>query len=105
MLSDLIFPKDILAPLASHMKNPKATSSADHSLSAALRRYDEQNGLVHLGEINLGTVFRLNKRVFKSESKRRTRIVCEEIKSGKKYLISKIALVDVMASENPSLVE
>lgn len=103
MLSNLVFPEDILQPLAHHMKNPKATSSADHRLSAALRKYDEQTGLVHLGEINIGAVFRLNKRIFKAESKRRTRIVCEEIKSGRKYLISKIALVDLMAGENSSL--
>lgn len=102
MLSDLVFPNDILDPLAHHMKNPKATSSADHLLSAALRKYDAQNSLVHLGEVNLGVVFRLNKRVFKAESKRRTRIVCEEIKSGRKYLISKIALVDIVKSEAPS---
>lgn len=100
MLSDLVFPQDILDPLSHHMKNPKATSSADHRLSAALRKYDEQTGLVHLGEIKLGDIFRLNKRVFKAESKRRTRIVCEEIKSGKKYLISKIALVDIVTDDS-----
>lgn len=100
MLSDLVFPKDILDPLAHHMKNPKATSSADHVLSAALRKYDAQTGLVHLGEINLGVVFRLNKRVFKTESKKRTRIVCEEVKSGRKYLISKIALVDIVTDNS-----
>ncbi len=100
MLSDLVFPKDILDPLSHHMKNPKATSSADHRLSEALRKYDEQTGLVHLGEVNLGVVFRLNKRIFKAESKRRTRIVCEEIKSGRKYLISKIALVDIVSDDS-----
>src|SRR5690606_2481355 len=36
MLSDLVFPKDILDPLTNHMRNPRATSSADHRLSAAL---------------------------------------------------------------------
>lgn len=100
MLSDLVFPQDILDPLSHHMKNPRATSSADHRLNAALRKYDEQTGLVHLGEIKLGDIFRLNKRVFKAESKRRTRIVCEEIKSGRKYLISKIALVDIVTDDS-----
>lgn len=94
MLNNLVFPDDILGVLKPHMENPKATSSADHRLSACLRKYDEEKGLVHLGEISPGTIFKLNTRIFKKETKRRTRILCEEIKSGKKYLISQIALVE-----------
>lgn len=94
MLNNLVFPDDILSALKHHMKNPKATSSADHELSRMLRRYDAQIGLVHLGEINTGAIFKLNTRIFKKETKRRTRILCEEVASGKKYLISQIALVE-----------
>lgn len=94
MLSNLVFPEDILLALKAHMKNPKATSSSDPILSITLRKYDEQKGLVHLGEINAGAIFKLNTRIFKKKAKRRTRVLCEEVKSGKKYLISQIALVE-----------
>lgn len=94
VLSNLIFPEDILEALRSHMKNPKASSSADPHLNMCLRKYDENTGLVHLGEIKNGDLFKFNTRVFKKESLRRTRILCQEINSGRKYLISKVALVE-----------
>lgn len=94
VLSSLVFPDDILEALRRHMKNPKATSSSDPHLNICLRKYDDNAGLVHLGEINNGELFKFNTRVFKKESLRRTRILCQEVNSGRKYLISKIALVE-----------
>ena len=94
VLSNLVFPDDILEALRRHMKNPKATSSSDPHLNVCLRKYDDNTGLVHLGEIKNGDLFKFNTRVFKKESMRRTRILCQEVKSGRKYLISQVALVE-----------
>lgn len=99
VLSNLVFPEDILFALQQHMKNPKATSSSDPKLSICLRKYDNNTGLVHLGEVHIGSLFKFNTRVFKKEAKRRTRILCQEINSGRKYLISQIALVENLQGE------
>lgn len=94
VMSDLVFPDDILEALRIHMKNPRATSSSDPHLNICLRKYDDNKGLVHLGEVNNGALFKFNTRIFKKESIRRTRILCQEVNSGRKYLISQVALVE-----------
>ena len=94
MLSNLVFPENILLPLRRYMMNPKATSSSDPRLSIALRSYDDNVGLIALGEVKPGETFKFNSRLFQKESKRRTRIVCLEVKSGRKYLISQVAMVE-----------
>ena len=97
LLNSLVFPDDILKLLARHMKNPKASTSSDHRLVMALRKYDEESNEdeLHLGEIEDGRAFTFNNRQFKKLNKRRTRILCEEIKTGKKYLIPMQAVVTV----------
>lgn len=99
VLSNLVFPDDILNVLQRHMLNPKATSASDPHLSVCLRKYDNTLGMIHLGEVHIGSIFKFNTRVFKKEAKRRTRILCQEINSGRKYLISQIALVENLQSE------
>ncbi|QSE98634.1 SprT-like domain-containing protein [Fulvivirga lutea] len=93
LLNTSIFPDDVLRSLANYLKNPKASSCNDHALTKMLSKYDQTNG-VFLDEIPQGEVFKLGKRKFKKESLRRTRFVCVEIPSGRKYLISKSALVE-----------
>ncbi|WP_229239748.1 SprT family zinc-dependent metalloprotease [Echinicola soli] len=91
VLTDEVFPKDLLIPLKRHMDNPKASSSADFWLNRELRKYDPtRNGIkaTYLNEITIGTVFELRGRKFKKVQPRRTRILCEEIISGRHYLIS-----------------
>ena len=61
VLSELIFPKEILVPLIRHMRNPKASTYADPSLVSALRQFDDHNGsLVPLSLLKEGEVFELN---------------------------------------------
>ncbi|MCG8305924.1 MAG: SprT-like domain-containing protein [Cytophagales bacterium] len=94
VLTDLIFPPDILGALKQHMKNPKASAYADSMLIAALRRYDpDQDGLRLLAELKEGDIFEFNGRKYKKLSVRRTRVLCQEFGSSRKYLISKMALV------------
>jgi len=91
MLSDLVFPIDILIPLRRHMQNPKASTGADLFLSKEIKKYNTQNentGNSLLNDVKLGAIFELKGRKFKKETLRRTRVLCIEIPSGKKYLIS-----------------
>ncbi|UCS94247.1 SprT-like domain-containing protein [Echinicola marina] len=91
LLSDLIFPKDILLPLKRHMLNPKASTGADFWLSKELRKYDQKNtdfNPTYLNEVSIGTIFEIKGRQFKKVQPRRTRILCEEITSGRQFLIS-----------------
>ena len=91
MLTDLVFPKDILLPLKRYMINPKASTGADIFLSREIRKYDlkDTNHVVtYLSDIKLGDQFTLKGRQFRKESIRRTRILCLELNTGRKYLIS-----------------
>ena len=94
VLTDLIFPHDVLLPLLKHMKNPKASTYADSKLVMALRDYDEQKSdLIPLAELNEGDIFEFNKKMYKRLDLRRTRVLCQHADSSRKYLISKMALV------------
>lgn len=85
-----IFPADILSPLVKYMRNPKASTGSDHHLVKALRSHDKHKSetLVFLMDLQVGTGFVLQERKFIKKETRRTRILCEEVPSGKNYLIS-----------------
>ncbi len=98
MFSDLVFPKDVLIPLKRHMLNPKASSGADIFLSKELKKYDlkyQEDGCrpLFLTDIKVGDSFSLRGRVFTKEEVRRTRVLCLEVSSGRRYLISSHAEV------------
>ncbi|KEO72914.1 SprT family zinc-dependent metalloprotease [Anditalea andensis] len=97
ILSDLIFPRDILIPLKRHLLNPKASSGADLFLNREVRKYDlnkKEGHILYLNDIKVGEEFMLKGRLFKKENTRRTRVLCLEIASGKKYLVSVHAEVE-----------
>jgi len=103
MISDLVFPKDVLIPLKRYLINPKASTGADLFLSRELRKYDkfnEDKNTVYLSDVRPGENFILKGRRFKKETTRRTRILCLELNTGKKYLISgnaEVALGEIEA--------
>ncbi len=90
-----IFPTNVLLALKRYMLNPKAASLSDIRLAQALRVYDEaENPLeICLTQILEGGKFSLEKKVFKKLEHRRTRIKCVEVKTGKNYLVHKLAMV------------
>lgn len=96
VLNDLVFPPEVLGPLKNYLRDPKASSSSDQLLTRALRNFDKSSKLLHLAEIQSGKNFKFNKRVFQKEEIKRTRVLCKEVKTGRKYFISKIALVEAM---------
>lgn len=97
LLSEEIFPKDILIPLKLHMSNPAASSARDLFLMKEMSKYDpkERNAAAFfLSDLAPGSEFHVAGKKFKKGETRRSRVVCEELSTGKKYLISRLAKVD-----------
>ncbi|GAB4000420.1 SprT-like domain-containing protein [Spirosoma daeguense] len=101
LLTEHVFPVEILKPLTQYMVNPAATTSAHPDLVLALRRIDEaKNGTILANQILLkdlpeGNSFLFAKKTYVRGTLRRTRVVCKEVSSGKSYTILAHALVDV----------
>jgi hypothetical protein len=95
VLNETVFPADVLGSLRKYMANPKASSCADPALMKELRKYNKnENQLVLLSELPEGNVFSFQGRQFRKIEKRRTRVLCEEVATKKRYLISGIAEVE-----------
>lgn len=97
LLNDAVFPKDLLIPLHHHMKNPAASSSRDLFLMKEMSKYDrlpDPGSIdIFLSDLTPGSQFLLSGRKFLKGETRRTRVLCEEIDSGKKFLVSRLAKV------------
>ena len=88
-LNPSVFPDPICSILAKHMKNPKASTDRDFDLVMALKGYDENCERTYIFEIKDGFIFSIsNGRRFEKIKKRRKRIECREIETGKIYLFS-----------------
>uniref|UniRef100_UPI004048B1D1 transcription elongation protein SprT n=2 Tax=Roseivirga sp. TaxID=1964215 RepID=UPI004048B1D1 len=104
LLNPDVFPDDVLRVLAKHMKNPKASTSADHKLVKVLAQYDESAApVLTLDQVPLEAEFLLRKRKFKKLEIKRTRALCLDIKNGKRYLIPQIAQVEFNQTEKKPL--
>ncbi|APY10418.1 sprT domain-containing protein [Seonamhaeicola sp. S2-3] len=94
-LNPEVFPSNLLPILATHFKNPKASSDTDTSLAYALRQFDEHNDKTYVFQLPLNSVFKLyNGKVFKKGKKRTKRFECVELKTGKLYLFNPNAEVE-----------
>ncbi|GAB4206054.1 MAG: SprT-like domain-containing protein [Bacteroidia bacterium] len=89
-----VFPVDVLHVLKKHMEDPCASAHADIKLYKVLMNYDEHSGNVCLVEyLKDGDKFEYNHQTYQRIAKRRKKIECLQLKSGKKYLFSPIAEV------------
>jgi SprT protein len=93
MLTEDVFPTSVLAALKRYFKNPKASSCSDPVLYQILKQFDGPSDKILLKDIAIGSSFTFNQRTFTKLEKKRTRSVCKELKSGRKYLISELAEV------------
>jgi predicted SprT family Zn-dependent metalloprotease len=101
LLNTNVFPDDVLRVLAKHMKNPKASTSADHKLVKVLALYDPtQTSTFTLDRVPLQGEFKLRNRSFKKLEIKRTRSLCLDLKNGKRYLIPEIAEVTFSAEKS-----
>jgi SprT protein len=95
LLKPEIFPDDLLERLILHMKNPKASSYSDPALARLIKKYDpgRPESEYFLEELSTGEIFNFHGRTYEKIQRRRTRCLCREVSSGKKYLISELAMV------------
>lgn len=94
-LVESVFPADVLSQLRKHMRNPKSATVRDLDLMRILRSYDERTDSVLLEDIPEGTEFKLGNRSFVKGERMRKRFRCEQVGTGKTYLVSAIAEVQV----------
>ena len=95
-----VFPISVLIPLGHYLVNPKATSCGDIGLHKALRSFDPESREIYLSDAANGDTFRFNKRVFVKEDTKRSRALCKEVRSGRRYFISEAALVEQVGQIN-----
>ncbi|HCW06294.1 MAG TPA: transcription elongation protein SprT [Cytophagales bacterium] len=88
ILTEEIFPETLLTGLKKHMLSPKASSFSDSELTSLFRSFDQKAStsilLSHLPE---GSIFHLQGKWFKKGKLRRTRVLCDELKTKRKYLV------------------
>jgi hypothetical protein len=88
LLWENVFPEEILHELRRHMVHPKASSFADPKLTLAFRKYDKGGGsMIILADLPEGSIFEFHGRYFKKGKLRRTRVLCQEMKSKRNYLV------------------
>lgn len=88
MLNSEVFPPELLAALQRHMVNPKASTYSDSELTQILRNQDPHaSRMTLLSELPEGSTFDLNGRWFKKGKLQRTRVLCVEVKSRRKFLV------------------
>ena len=89
-----VFPENVLHELRRHMISPKASSFADPRLIEAFRKHDKNaSAIVVLSQLPEGSIFLFHGRYFRKGKLRRTRILCQEMKSKRNYLVPADAVV------------
>jgi SprT protein len=95
------FPADVQAALEAYLRNPAAASCSDPHLMKTLGKYDEQPGLL-LENLPHGAIFALGRNmIFRKGEKKRTRYRCQELGSGRFYMVSAVAEVFLPDGQAP----
>lgn len=89
-----VLPADIENALIKSFTNVKASSCTDTNLYRVLRKYDDLHpDEILLEQISKNSTFVLHNKSYKKGPLRRTRFLCEELESGKSYLINALATI------------
>ena len=88
-----IYPNSILPHLAKYLLNAKASTDSDVHLALALKQENTDPDKNYIFELRKGDNFELKNRTFSLLEKKRTRYVCIDLVSKKKYLINQNAEV------------
>jgi SprT protein len=94
MMTDSVFPPDVLHHLEKSFENPRSSSKSNGHLALALRNFDEPDGCVFIESLPFDAVFSLPAgRTFRKGEKLRKRYRCKCLDNGRIYLISPVARV------------
>jgi len=92
-----VFPAEVVPFVASHFKNPSASSDTDAILSMQLKKFDAPTNKVFVDELPLGTIFRIESgRVFKKGKLRVKLFECTDIKNNQVYLFKPNMQVELL---------
>lgn len=98
MLNEAVFPANIVYLLQLHLVNPPASTVRDSALMKVLQLFDKEQLMfekkLHLEDLKPGESFLFMNRVFTKLETRRTRIMCLEKHSKRKFTIPKLAIVE-----------
>lgn len=90
-----IFPDKILRGLKKHMVNPKASTFSDTELTELFRSVDPKwSKAILLSEIPEGSLFGLHGKWFRKGTLQRTRVLCLELKTKRKFLVPADMIVE-----------
>lgn len=87
ILSERVFPPNLLVLVQNHMANPPSSTTRDPQLWQALKG----NNFICLKDIPEEAHFEFRGRLFKKLKIRRTRVLCEDTKNKRKYTIPLLA--------------
>jgi hypothetical protein len=88
-----VFPPDLEFALISYISNPSASSCVDADLTIELKKHDKHK-MPFLQELEDGSVFLFNDRVYTKGQKQRTRYKCVAEGTRTVYFISGLAEVE-----------
>ena len=93
-----ILPNDVLSALSGYLNNPAASSCSDPVLFRTLKNYDNRpEHLVLLESLPLGAEFSIREsRKFVKGEKIRSRYRCQEMNTGKVYLVHGLMEVEIV---------
>ena len=93
-----IFPTDIKQAIVRYLENPAASSCTDAHLFKALKKYDATpEHLVLVETVPINALFKMKDgRVFRKDTKIRKRFRCTEVATGRLYLFSPLAEVEIL---------
>ncbi|RFC53597.1 SprT-like domain-containing protein [Brumimicrobium aurantiacum] len=93
-------PESIEQALLKSLNNLKASSCTDIHLTRALMAFNEKKeGTALVEELENNSYFKLGKMVFQRGILRRRKYLCTEVKTGKKYLVNRLAEVKPLNEE------
>lgn len=94
VLKQQVFPLEIQSQVMNYLTNPKASSCSDPVLYELLKSYDPASDTVFLKSLTPGQAFLFNSKKYIYLEKKRTRMVCKQADTNKKYLINQLAEVE-----------
>lgn len=95
-LQGTTFPPEVKHALIQYLHNPAASSCSDPKLQKVLAQYNE-HPIIHLDDLPNGALFSVgNGMTFKKGEKKRTRYLCQEVQTGRFYMVSGVAEVELI---------
>ncbi len=88
------FPENLQTILQDHFKNLTSATLNNPMLIRNLVHMDSDFEITMVNDLKKGDVFDFNDKKFQIIEKRRTRYLCKNINTGKKYLVSGVAIVN-----------